>query len=164
MPGPSSVVNDPEIVPAHGVCLSRTEAETLAFARRLAESLTPPALILLEGELGAGKTTFTKGLAAGFGVQDLSEVSSPTFTLVNRYRGDVVIYHVDLYRVDSGDLYDLGLEDIMAETDSVTIIEWADRLGDLPLDAPVNVSLAYVDEHTRRIEVRSDTGSSAAME
>ncbi len=135
--------------------LSRSEAETFEFARALAASLPLPAHVLLFGELGAGKTTFTKGLAAGFGLADVDDVSSPTFTLVNRYSGRTPIYHVDLYRIDAGDFCGLDLERIFDDPENVVVVEWAERLGDLTPPAPVRVKLTYVDSHSRRIEAAS---------
>lgn len=115
-------------------------------------SLTTPAHILLYGELGAGKTAFAKGLAAGFGIEDTGDVSSPTFALVNRYEGRRPIYHIDLYRVASGEVDDLGLEDIFSE-DAVVVVEWSERLGGHEPPDPVRISLTWVDDHSRRIEL-----------
>jgi tRNA threonylcarbamoyladenosine biosynthesis protein TsaE len=131
--------------------LSRSERQTFEYARELAGSLELPARILLIGELGAGKTSFTKGVAAGFGVEDVDEVSSPTFTLVNQYEGRVPVYHVDLYRVESTDLYDLGLDDIFDEQ-AVVVVEWAERLAGSTPENSIRITLTYVDEHTRQIE------------
>jgi len=133
--------------------VSKSEEETYSFAKKLAESLPTPAHILLYGELGAGKTIFAKGLADGFGVADVDEVSSPTFTLINQYSGRVKIYHIDLYRIDPGALDGLGLEEIFDDPNSVVIIEWAERLGSFETPGAVRVFLAYVDEHSRRIDV-----------
>jgi tRNA threonylcarbamoyladenosine biosynthesis protein TsaE len=133
--------------------LSQSEAETFEFARKVAESLEVGAHILLFGELGAGKTAFTRGLAAGLGMDDVDEVSSPTFTLVNRYQGPVTIYHIDLYRVAAGDLHDLGLDEILEDPRAVTVIEWAERLGDFTPPGAIRMFLSYVDAHTRRIEI-----------
>ena len=132
--------------------VSTSEEQTRDFARGLAGSLTTPAHILLYGELGAGKTVFAKGLAAGFGLRDIDEVSSPTFALVNRYEGRVPIYHIDLYRLTSGELDDLGLEDIFCE-DAAVVVEWAERLENQPPPDPVRVCLTWVDDHSRRIEL-----------
>jgi tRNA threonylcarbamoyladenosine biosynthesis protein TsaE len=137
---------------------SGSEIETWEFARRLAETLPPPRQFLLCGELGAGKTHFAKGLASGYGIEDDDDVTSPTFTLVNRYTGRVPVYHVDLYRIESGDFTGLGLEEIFDDTGAVAIIEWAERLGDLAPPDAVRIDLTYVDATTRRIEVH-DSGS-----
>lgn len=133
--------------------VSKSEEETYSFAKKLAESLPTPAHILLYGELGAGKTIFAKGLADGFGVADVDEVSSPTFTLINQYSGRVKIYHIDLYRIETGALDGLGLDEILDDPNSVVIIEWAERLGSFETPGAVRVFLAYVDEHSRRIDV-----------
>ena len=93
-------------------------------------------------------------MAAGFGLDDVDEVSSPTFTLVNRYQGRVPIYHIDLYRVASGDLYDLGLDEILEDASAVAVIEWAERLGDFTPENGIHVFLSYVDSSTRQIETR----------
>ncbi len=134
--------------------LSESEAQTFEFARKLAESLDVGAHILLHGELGAGKTAFTRGLVAGFGPDNLDQVSSPTFTLINRYQGAIRIYHIDLYRVSPADLYTLGLEEILDDPHVVTVIEWAERLGDLTPPGAIRVFLTYIDADTRRIEIK----------
>ena len=136
--------------------LSESEEQTFEFARELAASLQLPAYILLFGELGAGKTTFTKGLAAGFGLEDVDEVSSPTFTLVNQYQGRVPVYHIDLYRVESTDLYDLGLDDIFDDPEAAVVVEWAERLGNLTPERPIRVTLTYIDDQTRQIDLKTD--------
>src|ERR1051326_6142706 len=81
--------------------ISTSEQQTYDYAKQLAASLKLPAHILLYGDLGAGKTLFSKGLADGFGVADVDEVSSPTFTLINQYAGRMKIYHIDLYRIET---------------------------------------------------------------
>jgi tRNA threonylcarbamoyladenosine biosynthesis protein TsaE len=106
-------------------------------------------VLLLSGDLGAGKTTFVRGLAEGLGI-DPGEVSSPTFTLVHEYRGrGLTLYHVDLYRLERAATDDLGLEEIGVK-DGVLAIEWPDRLThDLP-EARI-VALEVVDDRSRRI-------------
>jgi tRNA threonylcarbamoyladenosine biosynthesis protein TsaE len=131
-----------------------SEEETHEFARRLAESMALPAHILLYGDLGAGKTTFTRGLAAGFGIEAVDDVSSPTFTLINQYKGRIKIYHIDLYRVESGKLDGLGLEDIFDDPQAAVIVEWAERLGNFETPGATRVFLHYVDAGTRSIEIR----------
>jgi tRNA threonylcarbamoyladenosine biosynthesis protein TsaE len=133
--------------------ISTSEEETYATARDLAATLRLPAHILLYGDLGAGKTLFAKGLADGLGVADVDEVSSPTFTLINQYTGRVKIYHIDLYRIETGAVLDLGLEEIFDEQNAAVIVEWAERLGDFPTPGAMRVFLSYVDEHSRRIEI-----------
>jgi tRNA threonylcarbamoyladenosine biosynthesis protein TsaE len=133
--------------------LSTSEEETYNFAKGLAESLPIPAHILLYGDLGAGKTVFAKGLADGFGVADVDQVSSPTFTLINQYYGRVKIYHIDLYRIETGALDGLGLEEIFDDSKAAVIVEWAERLGSFETPGAVRVFLAYVDEGSRKIDL-----------
>ena len=113
--------------------------------------LTPPMLILLSGDLGAGKTTLTKGIASGMGAAAEDEVTSPTFTLVHKYDGRSRVYHVDLYRIgDSHDLETLGLEDIFTES-AVVIVEWPEKLS-MQTDWPViRIQLEHISDDTRRI-------------
>lgn len=107
---------------------SRSEAETRAHAARLAAALAPGAVLLLSGDLGAGKTAFVKGLAEGLGI-DADEVTSPTFTLVHQYRGGrLPLVHVDLYRLDSADLDEIGMDPDLAAR-GVVAVEWAERLS-----------------------------------
>ena len=131
--------------------LTRSEEETQGVAGRLAETLQAGDVVLLSGNLGAGKTAFVRGLAAGLGT-DPDEVSSPTFTLVHEYRGGrLTLYHADLYRLERAATDDLGLEE-MGASDGVLAIEWPDRLvHDLP--APISVELEILGENERRITV-----------
>lgn len=108
--------------------VTKSEAETVRLGRSLAADLRAGDVVLLEGVLGAGKTALSRGIASGLGVPE-EEVRSPTFTLVNPYRGRLPVYHVDLYRIDTErDLDELGLEEILG-TDGVAIVEWAERLA-----------------------------------
>ena len=131
--------------------LTRSSEETIAQGREIGARLTPPVLILLSGDLGAGKTTLTKGIAAGLGAAREDDVTSPTFTLVHKYEGSTRVYHVDLYRIeDLHDLETLGLEDIFAEQ-AVVIVEWPERMK-LRTDWPiVRIQLEHVAEDTRKI-------------
>jgi tRNA threonylcarbamoyladenosine biosynthesis protein TsaE len=133
--------------------VSTSEEQTYTFAKHLASSLKLPAHILLFGDLGAGKTLFAKGLADGFGVADIDEVTSPTFTLINQYAGRMKIYHIDLYRIETGMLDGLGLEELFDDPEVAVIIEWAERLGTFETPGAMRVFLSYVDEHSRKIEI-----------
>ena len=133
--------------------ISQSEQQTYAVAKELAHNTKIPAHILLYGDLGAGKTVFAKGLADGFGVTDVDDVSSPTFTLINQYVGQVRIYHIDLYRIETGALGGLGLEEIFDDHNAAVIVEWADRLGRFETPGAVRVFLSYVDDHTRKIDI-----------
>jgi tRNA threonylcarbamoyladenosine biosynthesis protein TsaE len=139
------------------VHVTHSEEETQALASRLASTLTAGAVVLLSGNLGAGKTAFVRGLATGLGV-DPEDVSSPTFTLVHEYRGGrLALYHADLYRLDRTATDDLGLEE-MGVADGVLAIEWPDRLTH-QLAGAIRVTLEIVDDTTRRVTIPS--GSSA---
>ena len=121
--------------------------------REIGASVKPPVLILLSGDLGAGKTTLTKGIVSGLGAAPEEEVTSPTFTLVHRYDHGARVYHVDLYRVtDFHDLETLGLEDVFSEN-AVVIVEWPEKLT-LRTDWPiVRIQLEHVSEDTRKISI-----------
>lgn len=134
--------------------LTHSTEETIAQGRAIAATLQPPVLILLSGDLGAGKTTLTKGIAAGLGAAHPDDVTSPTFTLVHRYEGSTRVYHVDLYRIDGlHDLETLGLEDIFSEN-AVVIVEWPDRLRMRTGWPTVEIQLEHVAEETRRIMIK----------
>lgn len=125
--------------------------ETAAAGERLGRTLGPGAVVALTGELGAGKTCFVQGLVRGLGVA--ARVTSPTFVLVNEYRGRVSVHHVDLYRLDSLDaIEDLGVPDLLG-ADAVTLVEWAEKLGPLlPSDA-IRVHIEGVGDESRRITI-----------
>ena len=128
--------------------------ETIAFGRTLTELLAPPKLVLLRGDLGAGKTTLVKGIAAGFEAAQEDDVTSPTFTLVHEYRGPRAnLYHIDLYRVDtSRELETLGLDDLRADN-SILLIEWGEKFPRLQRERDVEISLSRDGESGRRIRI-----------
>jgi tRNA threonylcarbamoyladenosine biosynthesis protein TsaE len=130
--------------------------ETIAFGRTLARVLAPPKLVLLRGDLGAGKTTLIKGIASAFKAASEEDVTSPTFTLVHEYRGPLAnLYHIDLYRVDTPrQLETLGLDDLIAE-DSVLLIEWGEKFSRFVRDRDVEITLERVGENDRKIQVTS---------
>ena len=126
--------------------------DTQAAGARLAESLVPGDVVALTGELGAGKTCFTQGLARGLGVT--GRAVSPTFVLVNEYRGRLPVHHVDAYRTTSlTELLDLGLEELFSG-DGVTIVEWADKLLPLLPARTIHVHIDGVGDEPRVIEIR----------
>lgn len=129
--------------------VTRSEADTADVARRLAADLDRGSVVILEGELGAGKTAFVRGLAEGLGV-DPDEVSSPTFTLVQEYAGRVPLFHVDLYRLRDAEVEDLGLEELA--TQGVMAIEWGEKWG-RPAGRPVYVRLEDAGGTERRITI-----------
>jgi len=128
--------------------------ETVVFGRTLAAELTPPLLILLRGDLGAGKTTLVKGIADGFGAASADDVTSPTFTLIHEYRGPrAALYHIDLYRVDTErELETLGLDDLIEPT-SILLIEWGEKFPRFVRERNVEIVLERVDDNERRIQV-----------
>jgi len=130
--------------------------ETIAFGRTLTRLLAPPKLVLLRGDLGAGKTTLIKGIAAAFDAASEDNVTSPTFTLVHEYRGPLAnLYHIDLYRVDTPrQLETLGLDDLIAE-DSILLIEWGEKFSRFVRDRDVEISLERVGENDRKIQISS---------
>jgi tRNA threonylcarbamoyladenosine biosynthesis protein TsaE len=128
-----------------------SEEETVALGERLAGGLPRKAVVLLIGNLGAGKTTLAKGIAQGLGAAAPEEVSSPTFTLIHEY-GERV-YHVDLYRLDTAaQVATLGLDEIF-DCDAVVLVEWGERFLDLMPARRIEIRLEPEGEHGRRIEV-----------
>ena len=128
--------------------------ETIALGRELANQLAPPKLVVLRGDLGAGKTTLVKGIAEGFHAASQDDVTSPTFTLIHEYRGpSVTIYHIDLYRIDTPrELETLGLDDLMTDN-SVLLIEWGEKFTRFQRERDVEIALERVSENKRRIAV-----------
>jgi tRNA threonylcarbamoyladenosine biosynthesis protein TsaE len=132
--------------------ITHSAEETIAFGRKLATDLSPPLIVLLRGDLGAGKTTLVKGIAEGFGAARADDVTSPTFTLVHEYRGpDVILYHVDLYRIDTQrELETLGLDDLLSPN-GILLIEWGEKFPRLQREQNLQIALERVAETERRI-------------
>ena len=139
-----------------GTWASHDEAETFALGKRVGAALTGGEILLLAGPLGAGKTVFVKGLAAALGL-DADDVTSPTFTLVDRHdRGRLTLYHLDLYRLPDGAqaAHAVDLDELLADERAVIVIEWAERLGQYPLPAPAyRVTISGDGAEPRRITV-----------
>jgi tRNA threonylcarbamoyladenosine biosynthesis protein TsaE len=133
--------------------VTHSAEETIAFGRNLAQMMGPPCLVLMKGELGAGKTVLTKGIVAGLGAAPESEVTSPTFALVHEYAGARKVYHIDLYRIEGGrDLNTLGLDEMLAQ-DATVIVEWGEKLRPQAPVPRVEVHLDHQGENDRRIVV-----------
>jgi tRNA threonylcarbamoyladenosine biosynthesis protein TsaE len=131
-----------------------SEAETIALGERLARELPPRGVVLLIGDLGAGKTTLAKGIVSGLGAAAADEVSSPTFTLIHEY-GEGRVYHVDLYRLDQPrELATLGLEEIF-ERDGLVLIEWGERFPRLLPAERTEIRIRPLSGDQREIEVTS---------
>jgi tRNA threonylcarbamoyl adenosine modification protein YjeE len=137
--------------------LTQSEAETEALAAELAAAFRGGEVVLLSGELGAGKTVFVRGLARGVGA-DPEEVASPTFVLLTRYAGRLTLHHADLYRLaGGGDDLELGLEELPGPR-GVLAIEWAERLSGHPWDPAVaiRVTLEHAGDDTRRVRIEKE--------
>lgn len=127
--------------------ITHSAEETIALGRSLAGVLAPPKLVLLRGDLGAGKTTLVKGIAEAFQAASAEDVTSPTFTLIHQYLGpEVNLYHVDLYRIDTlRQLETLGLDDLMA-ANSILLIEWGEKFKRFERERDVEIALARMDD------------------
>ncbi|MGE0394003.1 MAG: tRNA (adenosine(37)-N6)-threonylcarbamoyltransferase complex ATPase subunit type 1 TsaE [Vicinamibacterales bacterium] len=131
--------------------VTRSAEQTAAAACALAASLTPGDVVLLSGDLGAGKTAFVKGLALGLGIP-ADDVSSPTFSLLHEYTGGrLVLHHADLYRLSPEEVEDLGLDELAA-SGGILAVEWPDRLS-RPWPDALHVTLTHTGETTRRITI-----------
>ena len=133
---------------------TNSSEETIALGRELATTLAPPKLVVLRGDLGAGKTTLVKGIAQGFQAASEEDVTSPTFTLIHEYRGpSVAVYHIDLYRIDTQrELDTLGIDDLMGEN-SVLLIEWGEKFARFKRERDVEIVLERVSDNERTINV-----------
>ncbi len=137
---------------------TRSEVGTLAMGERVAEMLLPaPKLIVLRGELGAGKTTLVKGIAAALGAADASEVTSPTFTLVHEYAGTKVrLYHLDLYRLETErELMTLGLDEMADEPDALVLVEWGEKFPSVVARADGEIFIEHAGGDERMFLVRT---------
>ena len=135
--------------------VTHSEGETAAIGRALGRTLRSGKVVLLNGPLGAGKTAFARGLAEGLGA-DGEDVSSPTFTIIQEYRGRVALQHIDLYRLTPPEVDDLALEDLME--DSVLAVEWPERWRRAPADAIV-VTIEPLNDTRRKITIGARTAS-----
>lgn len=132
--------------------ITNSEAETQIAGSALGEKLRDGAVVALYGDLGAGKTAFVRGIAAGMGLD--SRVSSPTFTIVNEYCGQRELFHFDMYRLSSGDeLFDIGWEDYLRRG-GVCAIEWSENIDDAFAGDEIVVRIDKVSENVREITIR----------
>jgi len=130
--------------------VTNSERETFLLAQRLARNFKGNEVVLLVGELGAGKTIFAKGIASGLGLKNIHQVCSPSFTLINIYQAKSTIYHIDLYRLENdAEILDLGWEDYLGQ--GVIIVEWAEKIK-FNLDG-IRVLLEIRKGNTRRIKI-----------
>lgn len=124
---------------------SSSTEETQQMAERLGQRLEPGDVLTLEGDLGAGKTTFTKGLGKGLGVK--RTINSPTFTIMKEYQGRIPFYHMDVYRLEESD-EDLGFDEFF-EGDGVTVVEWAQFIEEFLPDERLDITIRYLEDATR---------------
>ena len=129
--------------------------ETVALGRKLAPTLAPPKLVLLRGELGAGKTTLAKGIAEAFSAGRAEEVTSPTFTLIHEYRGPKVsIFHIDLYRIETErELATLGIDELLRDPRNLVLIEWGEKFPRFVRERDAEIRLDQVGENERSIVI-----------
>ena len=133
--------------------ISKSVNDTKKLAMAISNNLFKGAVISLDGDLGAGKTTFTKYLAKGMGIEE--EVSSPTFNILKCYfKGKLPLYHIDAYRLEERINMDIGLEEVI-EGDGVCVIEWGKFIQDLVFQ-PLNIKITIIDSNTREFEISSD--------
>ncbi|VAX21858.1 tRNA threonylcarbamoyladenosine biosynthesis protein TsaE [hydrothermal vent metagenome] len=129
------------------------ETGTVNLAKKFSKVLKPSCTVALIGDLGTGKTFFTKNVIAAFGN---SEVSSPTFAIVNVYETKFKIYHFDFYRIKKvGELYDIGFDDYLSDSDAITFIEWADLFPEILPEHRFEIKINYIDETKREFIIES---------
>ena len=135
------------------VIQTKSPSETIRIGKQIGRLLQRGDVVALMGELGAGKTQFIKGLAQGVGVGKSAYVSSPSFTLINEYKGKIPFYHIDLYRLEEEkEAEGLGLEEYF-HGEGITAVEWADRIPSLLPGELLRVNIHYTDKQTRSIEL-----------
>ncbi|MEG0479970.1 MAG: tRNA (adenosine(37)-N6)-threonylcarbamoyltransferase complex ATPase subunit type 1 TsaE [Clostridium sp.] len=135
-----------------------SENETIELGKKIGQNLKRGDILTLNGDLGAGKTHFTKGIAMGLNVDDY--VTSPTFTIVNEYRGDINLYHFDVYRIEYIEqMYDIGFDEYLFG-DGICIIEWSDIVKELLPENTIDIVIKKLDDNNREIEI---TGASFAL-
>ena len=136
-----------------GIFRTESAAETVELGRRIAADLSRKCVVLLIGNLGAGKTTLAKGIAEGLGAAEGDEVSSPTFTLIHEF-GEGRLYHIDLYRLDEArEVERLGLDELF-DREAVVLIEWGERFPELLPAERIEIRLKAVEDEAREIEIR----------
>jgi len=135
--------------------ITHSAEETMALGRALAPTLKHTHLVLLRGDLGAGKTTLAKGIAEGLNAASQEDVTSPTFTLIHEYRGpEINIFHVDLYRIETArELETLGLDELLAEPGNLVLIEWGEKFPRLAKERDVEIAIERGGEQERTIVI-----------
>ena len=133
------------------IIITNSEAETIFEGEKLGRRLAPGDVVALYGEFGAGKTAFTRGLAAGLGIR--FSVSSPTFTIVNEYPGDIPLFHFDMYRLENEkELFDIGWDDYL-ERGGVCAVEWSEKVPDAFPPGTIVIKIENLGEDKRRLDI-----------
>ena len=137
-----------------GTFITQSAEETFELAYQIGEAINKPTVFLLQGDLGAGKTVFAKGIAAGLDI-DPAEVNSPTFTLVNQQEGRMRLYHLDLYRLagSADEVTELGLKEMLDDQNAVVLIEWPERLGTFTIPQAYRVEISDLGDDERSINL-----------
>jgi len=156
--------NEPQPQARHSTLVTRrftiithSPEETVSLGRELAKEVQPPCLVLLEGELGSGKTTLVKGIVASLASISEDEVTSPSFTLVHEFGAEGTVYHADLYRVEGAhDLATLGLDDVLGR-DTTVLVEWGQKFGEYLQRPCVRIFCEHLGGDDRRITVERST-------
>ena len=135
---------------------TRSAEETVSVGRELSAVLRPGQMIILRGNLGAGKTTLVKGVAEGFHAARQEDVTSPTFNLVHEYRGpEVTLFHIDLYRINTGrELMTLAIDDLRSEPGSILLVEWGEKFQEISNQSDGEIAIERTSESDRQIAVR----------
>jgi len=135
--------------------ITNSAEETIELGKKLAAELRTPKLVLLRGDLGAGKTTMVKGIAEAFDAASQDDVTSPTFTLIHEYRGpEVSVYHIDLYRIETiRELETLGLDELIGDERNVVLIEWGEKFPKLVKERDVEIAIERMGAESRRIKI-----------
>jgi tRNA threonylcarbamoyladenosine biosynthesis protein TsaE len=143
---------------------SHSAEQTIACGREISRLLHPGQMIVLRGDLGAGKTTLVKGIAAGFDAAPEEAVTSPTFTLVHEYRGPAItLFHLDLYRIETQrELMTLGVDDLRAEPASILLVEWGEKFAGISDHSQGEIAIQTVGECERQIAIRLQNWPRAA--
>ena len=141
--------------------LTRSAEETIALGRELAPLLKDARMVILRGDLGAGKTTLVKGIAEGLHAASRDDITSPTFTLIHEFRGpEVTLYHVDLYRIETErDLQTLGLDELFAEPGNLVLLEWGEKVPRFQRERDVEITIERIGEQERKIRILLAPGS-----
>ena len=128
--------------------ITKTREETISLGEKLGKLLPANSILAMNGDLAAGKTTFTKGIGIGLGIKQV--INSPTFNILKIYEGSKTLYHIDAYRLEENP-YDLGFEEYM-DDDGIIVIEWFDYMKDMISNDYLELKFKYIDDETREIE------------